>query len=251
MSWVRIDDQATLNRKFLKAGPAASWLWVCGLAHCQAKLTDGFIADELLPMIGVKQGYARLAKWLVNAGLWERVEDGYMVHDYHDFNQTRAEVLAKRAADSTRKSRGFQSDSKRKDSTRTPDAPSHPIPSTLPKEPEVSVAPRRTPIVNQRAHQTHALCGVVCMPRDIWAEFVGRVQGDEARISAFFRKHNDIWQERVDAGLVIGDDAFTFWRARFVEEFGTTKTSIAPVASRSEQQLDVMRRSTEGFVNRG
>ena len=132
MAWVRIDDQAPLNRKFLKAGPAASWLWVCGLAHCQAKLTDGFIADELLPMIGVKQGYGKLAKWLVNAGLWERVEDGYRVHDYHDFNPTKAAVLERRAEDSKRKSSGF-----RKDSKPLPNVPSVPIPSSLPKEQEV------------------------------------------------------------------------------------------------------------------
>lgn len=118
----------------LKAGPAACWLWVCGIAHCQSQLTDGFISRNALPMIGVAGGtrVTRLAEILVNARLFDRGEDGYWVHDYLDHNPSRAFVLAKRAEDAARK---------RPEPVRIPvgipkesnapraRVPSHPIPS--------------------------------------------------------------------------------------------------------------------------
>lgn len=96
MAWVRIDDQVPRHQKFLNAGPAAAWFWVCGVAHCQSQLTDGFISTAALPMIGVPRGYQKLADHLVHVGLWEAVEGGYTVHHYHDHNDTKAEAIARR-----------------------------------------------------------------------------------------------------------------------------------------------------------
>jgi hypothetical protein len=100
MAWVRIDDQAPRNHKLLKAGPAAAWMWVCGIAHCQAHLSEGFIAEIAVPMIGVAGATRakKLADVLVTVGLFERVDGGYRVHDYHDFNETKAEALARKTA---------------------------------------------------------------------------------------------------------------------------------------------------------
>ncbi len=107
MAWVKLDDQAPRNHKMLQAGPSACWLWVCGIAHSQSQLTDGFISLEALPMIGVT-GTARvkrLAETLVQAGLFEPAEGGYRVHDYLDHNPSRLMVLSKRAEDAERKRR--------------------------------------------------------------------------------------------------------------------------------------------------
>jgi hypothetical protein len=111
---------------------------VCGLAHCQSQLTDGFIADEVLPMIGIA-GTARarrLADELVTAGLFDKVDGGYAVHDYLDFNQSKAQVLAKRAEETQRKRAGIRTESARNpDGIRSESGPpraripSHPIPS--------------------------------------------------------------------------------------------------------------------------
>lgn len=100
MAWVRIDDQAPRNAKLLKAGPAAAWMWVCGIAHCQSHLSEGFIAEIAIPMIGVK-GHERshkLAAALVTCGLFERVDGGYMVHDYLDFNETKEQAIARKTS---------------------------------------------------------------------------------------------------------------------------------------------------------
>lgn len=98
MAWVKLDDQAPRNAKLLRAGPSAAWMWVCGIAHCQAHMSEGFIADEALSMIGVT-GIARakkLADVLVSCALFDRVDGGYVVHDYLDFNETREEALARK-----------------------------------------------------------------------------------------------------------------------------------------------------------
>lgn len=98
MAWVKIDDQAPRNAKLRRAGPSAAWMWVCGIAHCQAQMTGGFIPDISVPDVGV-QGTGRsrkLAEVLVTCGLFERVDGGYMVHDYLEHNATREEAIARK-----------------------------------------------------------------------------------------------------------------------------------------------------------
>lgn len=98
MAWVKIDDQAPRNAKLLRAGPAAAWMWLCGIAHGQAQMTEGFIEDIAIDTIGVRgaERSRKLADALVECGLFERVEGGYQVHDYLDFNETREEALARK-----------------------------------------------------------------------------------------------------------------------------------------------------------
>lgn len=105
MAWLRIDDTVPEHRKMLRAGPSACWFWLCGIAYCQRQLTDGFIPDEAIEMIGVRgNGRARkLADVLVSVGLFEPAEHGYRVHDYHDHNATAEEALANRALLSTKR----------------------------------------------------------------------------------------------------------------------------------------------------
>ncbi len=100
MAWVKIDDQAPRNAKLLKAGPAAAWMWVCGIAHAQAQMTEGFIPDIAIPTIGVtgSERSRKLADVLVTCGLFDRVDGGYMVHDYLEHNETREEALARRVS---------------------------------------------------------------------------------------------------------------------------------------------------------
>lgn len=106
MAWLQIDDNVPLHRKMLAAGPAACWLWVCGIAYSQRQLTDGFIPELALPMVGVT-GASRakkLADTLVSVGLFEVADGGYRVHDYHDHNATSQEARQHKAAISERRS---------------------------------------------------------------------------------------------------------------------------------------------------
>lgn len=75
----------------MKAGPAPSWLWLCGLAYCQEGLTDGFIPSEALNYLGVKNA-KQLSSHLVKAQLWEVVDGGWQVHHYLEHNRSAVDV---------------------------------------------------------------------------------------------------------------------------------------------------------------
>jgi hypothetical protein len=91
MAYLKVECSVARNKKFVKAGPAPSWLWICGLAYCQEGLTDGFIPKEALPYLGVKNA-SQLADHLVKAGLWIAADEGWMVNDYLEHNRSAADV---------------------------------------------------------------------------------------------------------------------------------------------------------------
>lgn len=90
--WSRVDDSIPHHPKFIKAGPIASWLWVCGNCHCTKYLTDGFIEVSVVKGLGHIPQVYRHADTLVRVGLWERCDNGYRVHDYDQYNPTAEEV---------------------------------------------------------------------------------------------------------------------------------------------------------------
>lgn len=110
MVWIRIDDQIAHHPKFLAAGPLASWFWICGNAYCNKYLTDGFIPESALGALGGVTGAKRLAERLVEVGLWTQHEDGFRVHDFHDYNPTAAQVKQKRRDDRDRKRNAKEQD---------------------------------------------------------------------------------------------------------------------------------------------
>jgi len=99
-AYIKLLCSVARNRKFVKAGPAPSWLWACSLMYCQEGETDGFIPEESLPYLGVKNA-AQLADHLVKAGLWEKADGGWRVHDYLVYNKSASEIadLKTRRAD--------------------------------------------------------------------------------------------------------------------------------------------------------
>lgn len=144
MAWVRIDDGVPHHPKFLQAGPAAAWLWVCAVAYSQRQLTDGFVPQAAVPTLGVTNA-RKLLDRLVAVGLMEHTALGWTVHDYLDHNDSRDVAIAKRAAMTAARSEAGrkgglakQTGSKPEKQTeskveanikQTGEAPSHPIPS--------------------------------------------------------------------------------------------------------------------------
>lgn len=108
MPWVKLSDDYPTHPKLLSAGPLALALDVAGLCYAARHLTDGLlthaVARRILPMSAEEAEGAIGA--LVDVGRWEPVEGGYRIHDYADYNPSRAQVLAERAADTARKRRG-------------------------------------------------------------------------------------------------------------------------------------------------
>lgn len=118
MTWVKIDDHVDQHPKIALVGPLGVALWVAGLAYCNRMETDGFIprstamglvpawtvpgiatADDPDPepiSLGVDSAY--VVRLLLAAGLWIKVEGGYQVHDYADYQPLKAEIEAERLA---------------------------------------------------------------------------------------------------------------------------------------------------------
>lgn len=91
MPWVRVESAVSRHRKFIEAGPAACWLWFCGLAYCQEGLTDGFIPSAALDYLGCRNAKALVGQ-LVSSRLWDVVDGGWVVHDYLAHNKSAQEV---------------------------------------------------------------------------------------------------------------------------------------------------------------
>ena len=98
MAWVKIDDQFADHPKIIAVGPLAAWLYVCGLTYCGRYLTDGFIPGGQVRKLADVDNPSELVAKLVAIGLWNEQEDGYIVHDYLEYNPTAEEVKATRQA---------------------------------------------------------------------------------------------------------------------------------------------------------
>lgn len=104
MTYAQMHDGFFRNTKVKRAGNMAGWMWVASIGHANENLTDGFIPIEALNELSELDSKPRLklAAKLVEVGLWEKVDGGWMIHDFLKWNFTREQVLAKRAANLAR-----------------------------------------------------------------------------------------------------------------------------------------------------
>lgn len=106
MAWLKIDDRVRTHVKIVAAGPQAAWFWFCGICYCREHLTDGFIPTGMLASLcpGVSGAQAkRHARKLIEVGLWHEAPGGFTVHDFLDWNPSRAQIEADREWDRKRK----------------------------------------------------------------------------------------------------------------------------------------------------
>ncbi len=249
MAYLMVETSVRTHWKFLAAGPAASWLWLCGLGYCQEGLTDGFIPMSALGFLGVEAA-SSLALALVEVRLWEPVFEGqpmtgWHMHDYLDHNKS---AKAIRALMRLRAGNGHRGGRPRKPSTkpsrlpidetmmgnhsenpllpsyrptdlsdRPPDAPSD-ARARYPREPGLidGAAIRR--------HGSHAWCANregLCVPLFLHQEFVGKL----GRLTADAELRH--WYGRTLESVAdrpIGEDALVFWRNSFASWVGTVSS---------------------------
>lgn len=99
MTWVKVDDQFFRHPKARRAGKDGRMLYLTGLAYCTANFTDGHIHADALRLVAAEaEVRASTAKVLVEVGLWEVVEDGYVVHDYLEYQPSAEKMRAEREA---------------------------------------------------------------------------------------------------------------------------------------------------------
>lgn len=93
MPWGRVDDHHyrhpkvnELDESLRKGCLALFWL---SISWCNDHLTDGRVPHGAVRMLG---GDVTEADELVRVGLWEYTTGGYQIHDYLQFNKSKAQV---------------------------------------------------------------------------------------------------------------------------------------------------------------
>lgn len=240
MAYVKIETSVPRHRKFLQAGPAACWLWVCGLAYCQEGLTDGHIPAEALPMLGVPLAQARkLADTLVRFGLWELIPGGWRVHDYLDHNHGSEYVRAVRESRAAGGKLGGRPPKTLPDNLEGLDKvnlPENPSTATYTATATATPTPARRFGAGAMAgslpkdHLKHAWCGNtyrVCVPEGLHGELARKLGGSDgdARIKAFYAEV----EAKLDPVAPVPADVFKFWKAQFDARFAPTGPKPVPV----------------------
>lgn len=124
MSWGRFDDRARENLKVRRAGTEAFALWTAAILWCCEHATDGRVPKELLPdvwrPIGESFDHAAVARVCVENRLFVDDGDAYLVHDFLEFNPSKAEQEDKKrkAAERARRHRKRKAGAVTRDATR-------------------------------------------------------------------------------------------------------------------------------------
>jgi hypothetical protein len=109
MPWFRLETEIIRHPKVqeIPAGerPGALALFVAALAYCSEMLTNGHIPRSVLAGLAHEIGLKRprkVTEKLLVVGLFEQSNGDFFVHDYLDFQPSRADVQARRKADAQR-----------------------------------------------------------------------------------------------------------------------------------------------------
>jgi hypothetical protein len=101
MPYAKLFVDVYSHPKFIKAGFEASGYWMHALAYLRhQESSDGFLSDETItvPLGAEKAVCLRLCERLVSVGLFRRVEGGFVLLNYAEKNQTKANIVDARAA---------------------------------------------------------------------------------------------------------------------------------------------------------
>jgi hypothetical protein len=103
MPWVKLDDRFPSHRKVALLSDRAFRLYVSALCWSSENLTEGRITQRELPLVAARlRGVKTAASELEAAQLWDRVDDGWQIHDFLEYNPDRARVQADREANAAR-----------------------------------------------------------------------------------------------------------------------------------------------------
>lgn len=90
MPWFAVDDQLHSHPKARAAGLEALGLWTVAGAYAGAYMTDGHVPAWVVDSWGPEARAA--AQRLVDARLWDAVDDGWTFRSWSEFQRTRAQV---------------------------------------------------------------------------------------------------------------------------------------------------------------
>jgi hypothetical protein len=111
MTYFKVDDGIWGHPKFSLLSNDAVALWVMAGSWCGRYVTDGLLPYQ---SIGMVRGSKQAAQELVDAGLWLETPNGWMFHDWNDYQYTKDEVESRRA---------YEREKKRRQREKTMDVP--------------------------------------------------------------------------------------------------------------------------------
>jgi hypothetical protein len=107
MTWTKLDDRFHDHPKIRRAwrrDRTALGLHVLTINYSSAHDLDGLVMPEFVEdQLPDRDERERATKVLLDCDLWTDREDGWLIHDFLDFNPSRKEVLARRKSDARRK----------------------------------------------------------------------------------------------------------------------------------------------------
>jgi hypothetical protein len=134
MSWIRVDDHFADHPKVMALGSdrlRGLGLWHVAASYCARYLTDGYV-----PTTHVRaHAPARLINRMVAVGLFDPVADGYMLHDWLNYNPSRDavhEAQAKKRAAGQAGGRASAGSRAQANGAAAAQAKSNPVPVPVP-----------------------------------------------------------------------------------------------------------------------
>lgn len=261
MPFGRLHEEAAGDSKLLALSDAAWRMWGMGLIYCQKNLTDGFIAAGAIFLWGVraKQPH-RVAEELCTPqvpgkeALWAHAADGYQVHDYLQWNDSKADIIKMRADAKVRIARWReQKNGERNALQEALQPPLHEplqggvrhahdvVRGTWDLKKEEEDQEKRKPPPNgsgamagalPRDHLRHEVCGRVCLQQSQFQQLVGKFGGaDQAASERAVREWAgtvlDAWATEPLLDQPIGGTSFQFWDARWEDWQGRPQSTTS------------------------
>lgn len=120
MTWMKVDDGLFSHPKMFDAPDCAAALWLRAGSWAAKNLTDGFVPEGMA--MRLCDDPQRAVEELVARGLWNRVDGGFVFHDWLDFNPSKEKVLDDRRKDAEKKAkmRAALAEKRRKSSSTRP-----------------------------------------------------------------------------------------------------------------------------------
>lgn len=146
MPWARFDDTFHSHPKITSLSDKAFRLYVNSITWSSQHLTDGAIPDHALTTLVPRSRPDRAQKWaqeLVDCGLFVTDDTGFRIHDYCDYQMTKAQVEQRRKAGADRQA-AFRNRRSGASSNGVTNESRNAVTDTLPAE-ETPSHPTKTP----------------------------------------------------------------------------------------------------------
>lgn len=111
--WVKLDDRFAGHPKVQAASLQARWMFVEALCWSGLYLTDGKIPRNALRALSGFHNCEDLAEELADIGLFDRVDRDFQIHDFLDFQRSKADWEQERERDRLKKQSQRQRDLER------------------------------------------------------------------------------------------------------------------------------------------